>query len=126
MPNLEEVYLHLGVRFSLLISYKKKQQQKEAASSSFFLFLRWSGKLFQLLLSVRSHTCPSPVPGRKHCFSPRSCCTPPTHCAKAGGSSVLAAIWMLGPMDAFSNQPFSPFGVPQSLLEEGDWGLQSC
>lgn len=46
--------------------------------------------------------------------------------SRRSGPSVLATMWIPGPTGAFSNPSFSPFGIPQSLVEEGRWGLQSC
>lgn len=124
MPNLEKSVFVSGWAVLTL-----DQLQKEAATEirsliKFLPFLQCFGKLLhlQLLLSVHSHFCPSPFPGREHCFSLYGSCTSPTMSERRWSDhSVLATTWMLGPIGDFCKRPFSRFGV-----EEGYWGLKSC
>lgn len=119
MPNLEKVYLCLGVRFSFLISCRKKQQQKEEALSSFFLcctglgscFIFSSCSLFIATLALQQ------IPVERIAFLHTDVVLLPH--PKAGSPVPLAAMQMVGPIGAFSHQPFSPFGVLQSMVEEG-------
>jgi len=111
-----------------MISCRKKQQQKEETSSSFFILCTSVGSCFifsshsLVILTLALH----PFPAERIAFLCNVVVLLPTSESRGFGPSVLTALQILGPIDAFSKEPFSLFGVPQSRVEEEHWELQSC